>query len=110
MEKHLDTKSGKAKHSGENINSVAQHILDEMFVLLQGCDNGTDSEDDDNDEDEGLKNDTNSTSPGGTTGSRPQGWFFPGFMSLMHFVRFEETISSKRRLDFFMSMDSSAAQ
>ena len=44
MEKHLDTKTGKAKHSGESIESVAQHILDGMFVLLQGCENSISSD------------------------------------------------------------------
>ena len=55
MEKHLDTKTGKAKRSGENDHSVAQHILDAMFLLLQGCDDTTGSDSEDDDDEESLR-------------------------------------------------------
>ena len=104
MEKHLDTNTGKAKRSGENIQSVANHILDAMFLLLQGCEDstGADSEEDD---DESLKSDTNPVSPSGNPGSRPAGFFFPGYMSLMLFRPFEQNILANQYLDFFITKD-----
>ena len=82
-EKHLDSNTGKARRSGEEISSVANHVLDALFLLLHGCDKdaGSNSSNEDDNNPAGDAN-AHAASPGSNLGSHPSDWFFPGFTSL----------------------------
>jgi hypothetical protein len=81
--KYLDKKS-ELDPSGNKMEDYEKHILDEMYLLLEGKFDikGAEESNNDNDDDEGIGDDDEARG-GGASPGRPENWMFHGYFAFI---------------------------
>ena len=105
MHKHVDKNTGEPLRSGSTVASVAENILDDMWVIHNDTNGPSKKESPEDEGDDDSPEGGNSPSSGNVIEARSDNWFFPGFMSLMFFGPFKENMEAERVLDLFIPKD-----
>ena len=101
----MDKNTGEPLRSGSTVASVAENILDDMWVIQNDTNGASKKESPDDEGDDDSPEGGNSPSSGGMVEARHENWFFPGLMSLMFFGPFKENMEAERVLDLFIPKD-----